>query len=336
MIVVTGGAGYLGSVLVPMILKEGYTVRVIDRFFFGKESLADVKDICELIEADTRWCPEEMFADAYAVIDLAALSNDPAGELDTARTFDINFRARVRTAELAKKHGAKSYILASSCSVYGFQEMLVDENSPTSPITTYAESSLRAEEGVLALSDETYSVTALRQGTLYGLSPRMRFDLVVNAMSLSLYRDGIITVRGGEQWRPIVHVADSAAAFLAVIEAPKEIVGGETFNVGSTSHNFKITEIAEHVHKASEEGDIVHDKTAIDTRSYRASSDKIRNLLGFAPTRTPRDAAREIMEALRSGNVTDDLKTFTIGWYKHLLKEDPDILDREFREARAQ
>jgi nucleoside-diphosphate-sugar epimerase len=273
-----------------------------------------------------------VFTDAYAVIDLAALSNDPAGELEPERTFDINFRARVRTASLAKEQGVQRYILASSCSVYGFQDDIVDEAATPAPITTYAESSLRAEGGVLALEDDSFCVTILRQGTLYGLSPRMRFDLVVNAMTRSLHTDRIITVRGGDQWRPLLHVGDSARAFIQILEAPAETVSGETFNVGATDHNFTVAEVARHVHAAGGgEGDIVHDKTALDTRSYRVSSDKIRDVLGFAPRSTPHDAAIEILQALRDGTVTDSPKTNTIHWYKHLLLEDPEILDREFR-----
>ena len=149
--------------------------------------------------------------------------------------------------------------------------------------------------------------------------------------NISLHRDGIITVRGGAQWRPLLHVADSARAFLAALEAPREKVAGEVFNVGSTEHNFKVEEIAKQVHEgAGGGGEIVHDKTAVDTRSYRASSDKIRDILGFSLEYTPGVAAREVMEALRSGAVADVPKTRTIDWYKKLLHEDPGILDREF------
>lgn len=330
LVVVTGGAGYLGSVMVPLLLDAGYKVRVIDRFFFGADTLARVSEKIEMIEADTRWCPEEAFSGAYAVIDLAALSNDPAGELDPERTRDINFRARVRTATSAKRMGAKRYILASSCSVYGFQEGIVDEGATPAPITTYAESSLRAEGGVLALADDAFVVTVLRQGTLYGLSPRMRFDLVVNVMTLHAHQHGVITVRGGDQWRPLLHVADSAAAFLKILEAPREAIASETFNVGSTDHNFTVADVAEQVRSVNGESTISHDKTALDTRSYRVSADKIRQTLSFIPQRTPREGAREIFAALESGTIIDDMRTRTIDWYKHLTAEQGDVLDRPF------
>jgi nucleoside-diphosphate-sugar epimerase len=336
MIVVTGGAGYLGSVLIPILVARGYYVRVIDRFFFGRETLSDVDPTrIECIEADTRWYPAELLDGAYAIIDLAALSNDPAGELDRTRTMDINFHARVRTATLAKQLGVKRYILASSCSVYGFNDNMVDETSETNPITTYAEASLLAEQGVLPLNTDDFTVTALRQGTLYGLSPRMRFDLVVNMMTQSLFRDGIITVRGGQQWRPLVHVADSAQVFADVLEADTDTIGGHVFNVGATEHNFTVEHIAELVHAgASMHGTIVHEKTAVDTRSYRVSCDLLKRTLHFAPRHTPESAAREIAQALRSGAFPDMSRTRTIDWYKSLLVRDPEILDRPFLTAR--
>lgn len=329
-VVVTGGAGYLGSVLVPMLVARGYHVRVIDRFFFGVETLGEASPFIERIQADTRWYPPELLNGAYAVIDLAALSNDPAGELDRARTMDINCHARVRTAMLAKERGVKRYILASSCSVYGFNDDIADETTQPNPITTYAEASMLAERGVLPLNSNEFTVTVLRQGTLYGISPRMRFDLVVNVMALSSFRDGIITVRGGEQWRPLVHVADSADAFVQILESPTSMVGGEIFNLGGTEHNFTVLEIAEHVRSAAQkQGDIIHDKTAIDTRSYRVSFDKIAEKLGFKPHRTPQDGAREVTEALQRG-LPADLKTRTIDWYKKLLAEDANVLDDVF------
>jgi nucleoside-diphosphate-sugar epimerase len=333
LIVVTGGAGFLGSVLVPMLVQRGYRVRVVDRFFFGVETLKSVAGKVELVRADTRWCPASVYDGAYAVIDLAALSNDPAGELDPERTREINFHARIRTAGLAKAAGAERYILASSCSVYGFQDGIVDESATPAPVTTYAESSLQAEGGVLALNDDTFSVTVLRQGTLYGLSPRMRFDLVVNAMTVSLMNDGIITVRGGEQWRPLLHVADSAEGFCTTLEAPREVVAGEIFNLGATEHNFTVLDVANYVSEMkAEASEIVHDKTALDTRSYRVSFEKIKNALGFVPRKHPRDGAREITAALDADSI-DERTTRTIDWYLKLLADDPLILDRPFESA---
>lgn len=335
LVVVTGGAGYLGSVMVPLLLQEGYRVRVVDRFFFGQEPLAYIAGDIERVEADTRWCPEEVFEGAFAVVDLAALSNDPAGELDPERTLDINYRARVRTAALAKRLGAERYVLASTCSVYGFQNNIVDETVTPSPITTYAQSSLKAEGEVLLQSDEKFAVTILRQGTLYGPSPRMRFDVVVNVMTLSLHRGGSIEVRGGEQWRPLLHVADSAAAFVRVLGTPAPLISGEIFNLGATEHNFKVIDIAKQVRAGTNiDGRIVHDKTALDTRSYRVSFEKIRRALGFAPKYNPQGGAQQVSEALQRKSIADDIKTRTIDWYKQLSEERPRILDEVHHHAR--
>jgi nucleoside-diphosphate-sugar epimerase len=188
-----------------------------------------------------------------------------------------------------------------------------------------------AEQGVFALGDDRFAVTVLRQGTLYGLSPRIRFDLVINVMTLALERDGIIMVRGGEQWRPLLHVADSAAAFLLALGASREVIASEVFNVGG--HNFTISDVAQQVQAASGEGKIVNDATSRDTRSYRVRTEKIRHTLGFVPAHTPGDGARELLEALRQGKLNTGTKTSTIDWYKQLLMADPTVLDQPFTSA---
>jgi len=255
------------------------------------------------------------------VADLAALSNDPAGELDPAKTFDINYLGRVRVAKLSKEYGVKRYILASSCSVYGFREdMILDENSPTSPLTTYAKSNLLAEQDVLMLSDSSFSVTVLRQATVYGLSPRMRFDLAINGMVLGLFKNKEIPVmRNGDQWRPFVHVEDASKAFMTVMEAQEEKVNGETFNVGSNEQNYQIHPLAEMIGEALPIPLKIEWYGSPDKRSYKVSFDKINKVLRFKPDYTPKEGALEVYEALESGRVTDSIKTKTVEWYKHLL-----------------
>ena len=183
-VVVTGGSGYIGSVLCQKLVEAGYDVRVLDRFFFGN-TIPDSPKI-EKVKIDSRQISQAHLSDAYAVLDLAALSNDPAGELDPVKTLDINYRARRRLQELASDAGVERYILASSCSIYGFQDGILDENSPTNPLTTYAEANLRAEESALQLHAQgsDMAVTLFRQATMYGLSPRMRFDIAINGMTL--------------------------------------------------------------------------------------------------------------------------------------------------------
>jgi len=189
-ILVTGGAGYIGSVLVRRLLKEGYKVKVLDRFFFGKESLKSISKnpSLTLIQDDTRWFNPKILRNVDVVLDLAALSNDPSGELDPKKTMEINYKGRARVAKLSKKMGVKRYVLASSCSIYGFRDGLLDEKSPINPLTTYAKANRLAEINAKKLADYKFTTTMLRFATVYGLSNRMRFDLAVNGMVLGFYK----------------------------------------------------------------------------------------------------------------------------------------------------
>ncbi|HEX69456.1 MAG TPA: SDR family oxidoreductase [Candidatus Bathyarchaeota archaeon] len=323
-VLVTGGAGYIGSILTRMLLERGYKVKCLDRFFFGMESLKDVMSDpnLEIIKDDVRWFDPNILKDVDAVLDLAALSNDPSGELDPAKTYDINYLGRVRTARLSKEYGVERYILASSCSVYGFREgVILDENSPVSPLTTYAKCNVLAERAVLPLADDKFTVTALRQATVYGLSPRMRFDLAINGMVLGAFKNKKIPVmRDGTQWRPFIHVKDTSKAFITVLESPKEKVNGQIFNVGSNEQNIQIYPLAKMIGEAIGEPIDIEWYGSPDKRSYRVNFDKIRNVLGFKPDYTPKDGAKEVYEALENGIVTDSLKTKTVEWYKYLLQ----------------
>ena len=323
-VLVTGGAGYIGSILTRMLLERGYKVKCLDRFFFGMESLKDVmpNPNLEIIKDDVRWFDPNILKDVDAVLDLAALSNDPSGELDPAKTYDINYLGRVRTARLSKEYGVERYILASSCSVYGFREgVILDENSPVSPLTTYAKCNVLAERAVLPLADDKFTVTALRQATVYGLSPRMRFDLAINGMVLGAFKNKKIPVmRDGTQWRPFIHVKDTSKAFITVLESPKEKVNGQIFNVGSNEQNIQIYPLAKMIGEAIGEPIDIEWYGSPDKRSYRVNFDKIKNVLGFKPNYTPKDGAKEVYEALENGIVTDSLKTKTVEWYKYLLQ----------------
>ena len=243
-VLVTGGAGYIGSVLCRLLLERGFSVVCLDRFFFGFEPISDILDRLVAVRGDVRWFEPDLLRGVDVVFDLASLSNDPAGELDPEKTLEINYRGRVRVARLAKKMGVARYVLASSCSVYGFQDGLLSESSPVNPLTTYAKANVLAEGEVLPLADKSFSVTVLRQATVYGYSPRMRFDLAVNGMVLGFYRDGKVPImRDGKQWRPFVHVRDTCKAFLMVAEADTDLVNGEVFNVGSNEQNIQIFEL---------------------------------------------------------------------------------------------
>jgi len=318
---VTGGAGYIGSVLVRMLLERGYDVTVLDRFFFGKDSLKDIADQIKIVKGDIRWVDESILDGVDVVMDLAALSNDPSGELNPDWTMEINYQGRVRIATLSKKKGVERYILASSCSIYGFQEGILDENSGVNPLTTYAKANHLAEQNVLPLADKNFTVTALRQATVYGFSYRMRFDLAINGMTLGFFKNGKIPImRDGTQWRPFVHVKDTSKAFIMTMEADKELVNGQIFNVGSNDQNYQIFQLAKLIAESIGIPFKYEWYGSPDHRSYRVNFDKIHKTLEFTQDYTPIEGAREIYSALKDGTLDpNDMRTITVKWYKHLL-----------------
>jgi len=333
-VLVTGGAGYIGSVMSRILLEKGYDVTCLDRLFFGTDSTKDIADRITLVKDDVRWFNPEILKNVDAVFDLAALSNDPSGELEPRKTLDINYKGRVRVARLAKKYGAKKYVLASTCSVYGFQEGIITEESGLNPLTTYAKANMMAEKEVLPLADKTFSATVLRQATVYGFSYRMRFDLAINGMVLGFYRNGKIPImRDGKQWRPFVNVNDTSNAFIKVLEAEPELVNGQIFNVGSDEQNVQIFDLAKLV---AESIDIPFNYEwygSPDTRSYRVSFSKIKETLNFMPQITIGKGARNVFDALKEGTLNpDDPRTITVKWYKHLLEMQQFLKDTESTE----
>jgi nucleoside-diphosphate-sugar epimerase len=198
--------------------------------------------------------------------------------------------------------------------------MILNESSPTNPLTTYAKSNLMAEKDVLQLSDSNFTVTILRQATVYGLSPRMRFDLAINGMVLGAYKNKKIPVmRNGDQWRPFIHVKDASKAFITVIESPKDKVQGEIFNSGSNKQNYQILPLAKTIINALSFPIKIEWYGSPDKRSYRVNFDKINKVLGFKPNYTTKEGAKEIYEALENGKIIDSIKTKTVEWYKYLL-----------------
>jgi nucleoside-diphosphate-sugar epimerase len=321
-VLVTGGAGYIGAILCRLLVENGYTVTCLDRLFFGTDSLKDIADKITIVKDDIRWFKPEVLNGIDAVFDLASLSNDPSGELDPQKTLAINYKGRVRVAKLSKKKGVKKYVLASTCSVYGFQEGILTEKSSLNPLTTYAKANTLAEKEVLPLADKSFSVTALRQATVYGYSPRMRFDLAINGMVLGFYKKGKIPImKDGKQWRPFVHVRDTANAFIKVLEAEPELVNEQIFNVGSNEQNVQIFDLAKLVAESINMPFNYEWYGSPDYRSYRVNFDKIKKTLKFETKYTPREGAKEVFEALRDGKLNaDDPRTITVQWYKHLLE----------------
>ncbi len=334
-VLVTGAGGYVGSLLVPKLLKAGYDVVAVDRYFFRKypginaenEISTSTFDLprLEVLKEDVRFLSEKVFEDIYAVIDLVAISNDPSSEYFKEATIQINYLSRARTARLAKKKGVKRYILPSSCSIYGFQKDIVDENSEINPLTTYAKANRMAEEAVLPLADDDFVVVVMRQATLFGYSPRMRFDLAINGMTYGAWKMGSLPLmRDGTQYRPMLHVEDTTDVMLLLLEADKSLINGEIFNVGGDELNYQIKDVGETVKKIVEE--LTGKRVDIewygdpDKRSYRVSFAKIKKVLGWSPKRDAAYGVRQIVEKLESGELDKTTETITLEWYKELEK----------------
>ncbi len=320
-VLVTGGAGYIGSVLIGELLKGGFDVVCLDKLIFGDKGVKQYVDAkgFKLVVEDTRTFNPDVLRGVDVVVDLAAISQpDPLGLLNRELFNGMNYEGPVRVAKLSEKYGVRKYVFPSTCSVYGFQEGLISEESKPNPLEEYARTKLMAEEEVRKMSSEQFCVTVLRLATVYGLSSKMRFDLVVNGMTLALYKTGVIKVmRPGTQVRPVVHVADVAEAIIMTMEAGSE-VQGETFNVGSSDQNYQIHDLAELIGSSIGKPYRIEWYGEPDTRSYRVDFAKIRERLGFEASHSPGEGAREIYTALEKGVIAETPETNVIRWWKTL------------------
>jgi nucleoside-diphosphate-sugar epimerase len=308
-VLVTGGAGYIGSALVAKLLESGYRVRVLDRLVYGRDAIRPLLDHpnFELVEGDVRHVDHVVNAmhDVHAVIHLAAIVGDPACELDRDVTIDVNLHATQRIAEVAKANGIQRFIFASTCSVYGANDRLLDETSETRPVSLYGRTKLAAERGLRQMMDETFQPTILRFSTIYGLSGRTRFDLVVNLLAVKATMDGVITIQGGNQWRPFLHVDDAALAVQMALQADPMVVSGETFSVGSNDQNHTIEQVGQMVQRLVPHARLVIDEKITDKRNYRVNFWKIRHRLGFVPRWSLEQGIRQVVDAVASGAVVD-------------------------------
>ena len=320
---VTGAGGYIGTQLVRDLVKAGHEVTAVDRFFFGKEPLSEFignKQVT-IKQKDIRDLDENDFKGHDAVCDLACLSNDPAGEIDPQLTYQINRDGRIHVAKTAKQAGVPKYIISSSCSVYGKgEEPQLSETSKTNPISVYAKSTLEAEQQNLSIADENFSVTALRNATVFGLSTRMRFDLVVNLMTLTAFQKGrIIVMGGGLQWRPLVHLSDVSKAFITVIASDQSLINKEVFNIGLD--NFQIKNLAYLIREEFPfpvEIDVAPDDA--DQRDYNVVFEKANKIIKFKPEVDLKYGINEIYQALKLGKVETGDKSITVKWYKNILE----------------
>jgi nucleoside-diphosphate-sugar epimerase len=320
---VTGAGGYIGTQLVRDLVKAGHYVTAIDRFFFGKEPLNEFNNNKQVTirQKDIRDLDQSDFKGHDVVCDLACLSNDPAGEIDPQLTYQINRDGRIHVAKTAKVAGVEKYIISSSCSVYGKgEEPQLSETSKTNPISVYANSTLEAEQQNLSIADNNFSVTALRNATVFGLSTRMRFDLVVNLMTLTAFQKGrIIVMGGGLQWRPLVHLSDVSRAFIAVINSKQDLVNKEVFNIGLD--NFQIKKLAYLVREELPlpvEIDLAPDDA--DKRDYNVVFKKAQEVLGFKAEIGIAQGVKEIYLALKSGTIDVGPKTITVQWYRYIIE----------------
>jgi nucleoside-diphosphate-sugar epimerase len=305
-ILITGGAGYIGSNLVRELLSLGYHVKILDNLCFGRGHLnifeqhpnftllhGDVSNARDVIKA---------IEDVYAVVHLAEIVGDPACAINPKKTQQINYISASLVARICKYFQINRFIYTSSCSVYGAaEETLLNEESSLNPVSLYARMKIESEKSILELKDNSFSPTIFRLATVFGDSPRMRFDLVTNLFTAKAIKEGKITIFGGDQWRPHVHVNDVAKAILLVLESPLDKVSGEIFNLGSNKNNFTVNEIGNFVKQVIPSVEVVTEETDVDKRNYRVDFSKIKTTLGFDTEKSVAQGIIEIHNAFKEG-----------------------------------
>lgn len=342
-VLVTGHLGYIGSVLTPMLVRRGYMVAGLDSDLFGACTFGPEDRLIKIpgMIKDVRDVQEEDLRGFDAILHLAALSNDPLGDFNPELTYEINHRASVRLAEMAKKVGVKRFVFSSSCSNYGASasDAILDEQSALNPVTAYGESKVMVERDVKTLGDDSFSPVFLRNATAYGMSPRLRFDLVVNNLTAWAMTTGKVFLKSdGTAWRPLVHVEDICRAFVAVLEAPRELVHNEAFNIGRSVENYLIKDVAKIVSQTVPGSKVeLSNEASRDSRNYRVNCDKFTTRFkAFAPRWDVPTGAQELFETFKAYGLT--LEEFEGPRYKRIAHLQQMIergkLDNSFR-ARA-
>lgn len=301
-VLITGHDGYIGSVLVPVLKEEGHEILGVDSFFFSNYLMGETISGIQEIHEDIRDYTIDVFDGIEAVIHLAALSNDPLGEINPELTFEINHKASIRLATLAKAVGVQRFLFASTCSVYGItaQQELATETTPLDPLSAYAKSKVQVEMDLAGLADDSFSPVYLRNATAYGWSPHYRSDLVLNNLTCWAYTTGEIHMMSdGTPWRPIVHVRDIANAFSAILIAPREVIHNQAFNVGLNTENYQVRALATIVQEGFTGSKVTYNENSNpDQRSYRVDFSKIKKCLPeFKPVWNARLGVEELRAA---------------------------------------
>lgn len=327
-VLVTGHDGYIGTVLVPIFQAAGHEVVGLDNFLFeGCVFGTDPVGPTTVTRLDVRDAKPELLEGVDAVVHLAAISNDPLGDLNPGCTYDINHLATTALAEAAKQAGVSRFLYSSSCSLYGAHgDEMLTESASFNPVTPYGESKVLSERDLHALADDSFSPTYLRNSTAYGVSPRLRGDLVVNNLTGFAYTTGKVFLKSdGTSWRPLVHIEDISRAFLALAEAPRDVVHDEAFNVGSTSENYQIRQVAELVGEVVPDSVItLSDEAFNDLRNYRVNCDKLAEAVGFECRWDVPSGIRQLYEAY----VANDLQLSDLEGNRYMrLKRVGELMD---------
>jgi len=320
-VLITGGAGYIGSILSDKLLKKGYNVIILDKLSFGKNPIKNLlrKKNFQLIVGNINNINDliNSVKNADIIIHLAGIVGDPASAIDPSTTMAINHFSTKSLIELSKYYQVSRFIFASSCSVYGASDKKLIETSSLNPVSMYAKTKVSSENELLNMADNFFHPVILRFATLYGKSPRMRFDLAVNTMTAHAYFKKNIHVHGGKQWRPMLHVYDAAMSCIAVMEKPIQMVENQIFNVGSDTENYQIQDIAKAICAQLPTTNIIFHDNLADKRNYRVSFKKIKRLLNFKTNLSVKDGVKEIVQSFKKGQY----KKYTNPKYNNYLHQ---------------